>query len=208
MFKAVKESIQESSDMLPGEGKPIIITPTNPSIPSVTYSMERMNGVLGFSPNDGSILLIIDSTYEKESLLYTVAHEYHHTVNKELNQNGYISSFLIDRILFEAKADAFAEMVYPNIEVPWTKPLTKEEEKKILYILNNNYDSTNKSLIDEFRNGSPDKGLPIWSNYRIGNKIMHSFLAKNPDVSIKEWTEMPAKEIIQNSDYKDILRRE
>ncbi|MCG1023231.1 DUF2268 domain-containing putative Zn-dependent protease [Sutcliffiella horikoshii] len=51
--------------------------------------------------------------------------------------------------------------------------------------------------------GRPSSGIPKWSNYRIGYRIMGDFLENNPGVTLEEWTKMRAEEILELSGFEE-----
>ena len=57
-------------------------------------------------------------------------------------------------------------------------------------------------LLYDFYFGNQIKDIAPYAKYRIGYLIVESFLEENPNLSIKEWTELPAEYIFMNSKYK------
>ncbi|WP_161493892.1 DUF2268 domain-containing putative Zn-dependent protease [Virgibacillus necropolis] len=55
---------------------------------------------------------------------------------------------------------------------------------------------------DRFFFGDSSKNVPKWAKYKTGNKIMESFIEENPNVSIANWTDMRADEILMKSKYE------
>ncbi|WP_245208213.1 DUF2268 domain-containing putative Zn-dependent protease [Sediminibacillus dalangtanensis] len=139
--------------------------------------------------------------FPEQVLQYTVAHEYHHTIHWESRKDH--SRNLLQDVMVEGRAEMFAKQVYPGIEVPWNSALPPGTEKQIWQVLKENKDSTNTGMLDDFFNGNPSKGLPRWSNYKIGYKIIEKYVEENPDVPIEEWTQLPAVEILELSHYQD-----
>lgn len=66
-------------------------------------------------------------------------------------------------------------------------------------IFNENLDSDDYEIWEDFFYGNRRKGILPWTNYKIGYQIMENFLIENPDISIEEWTRMPAKDIYTKS---------
>ncbi|MBW9235456.1 DUF2268 domain-containing protein, partial [Leptospira santarosai] len=96
-----------------------------------------------------TIIILIDPEFLEEHLKYTVAHEYHHGV--ALGHTGVYS--VLDRSVLEGKADAFAKMIYPNVEVPWIEPLTGPAKEQAWKLFMENLDSNDSELWYEFFNG-------------------------------------------------------
>ncbi|MGB3259332.1 DUF2268 domain-containing protein [Paenisporosarcina sp.] len=191
----IEETLKESAEQLPGENKSVYVMP---AIPEMKAFLKVMSYVSGEVWNKNTIIILIDPEFLEEHLKYTVAHEYHHGV--ALEHAGVYS--VLDRSVLEGKADAFAKMIYPNVEVPWIEPLTGPAKEQAWKLFMENRDSNDSELWYEFFNGNPEKGLPQWSNYKIGYQIMKSFLRENPDVSLEEWTKLPGEKILFMSEYK------
>ncbi|WP_313894412.1 DUF2268 domain-containing putative Zn-dependent protease [Psychrobacillus sp.] len=192
---SIKEALSTSSEQLPGGNKTIHVMP---AIPEFSATMKEMKYVTGEVRYKNSMLILIDPAFSEEDLKHTIVHEYHHLIVKE---NGYDST-LLDRSVTEGKADLFAKMQYPDTDVPWIEPLTGYSKEQGWKLFMENLDSTDTGLWYEFTNGNHYKGLDKWSNYKIGYQIMESFLKENPNVTIEEWTKMPAEDILLNSEYK------
>jgi uncharacterized protein YjaZ len=198
----IKESLTKSAKKLSGEGKTIFIKPVDPD----TTSIQHMNGVAGLTVSKDAMLILIAPSFEKEMLKYVVAHEYHHSIYLENNEEKEFT--LLKSIVFEGKAESFASMLYPDIKAPWSEPLSPESEKVVLEEVRKNLDSTNSEIYYEFQEGNFVKDIPVWSNYKIGHKITESYLRKHPGILTEEWTNLDEKEIVQGSEYSDLLKKE
>lgn len=183
-----------SVDKLPGGDKKIHIMPVTPEI--FQYG-EDIGNTAGYAWNKNSIVLLVGSAFHKEDLQYTVAHEYHHVINMDIAGSSWYT--LLEQSVLEGKADTFATMLYPEVNTPWTKPFTEQENNKVMDIFSANLDSTNTDLAGDFLNGNRWKGIPVWSRYKIGYQIMEEFRTNNPSITVEEWTKIPAKEILEKS---------
>jgi uncharacterized protein YjaZ len=45
------------------------------------------------------------------------------------------------------------------------------------------------------------ENVPKWAGYTIGYQIVQSFLKGHPDLSVSQWTAIPAEEIVQQASY-------
>ncbi|MBP2241766.1 uncharacterized protein YjaZ [Cytobacillus eiseniae] len=196
IIRFLEEGLTDSSDMLPGGNYKIFLTPYNPDESSL-----YMQGVAGFA-DEGLIVLQIDpNVFTGASLKETVAHEYHHTVYIEFSDYETRLHHLIDRVIMEGKADTFAKAVYPDHSPLWIEPLSPDTSKVVwAYIKENKYSYKYEDIINLFY-GSVADGLPRWSNYKMGYHLMESFLSNNPDMSVEEWTFIPATEIIEGTEF-------
>jgi uncharacterized protein YjaZ len=198
----IKEALIKSSEHLPGGDKNVYIMPVRPEDNLVINNME---GVSGVTYNEKDIFIQIDPAFSEDTLKYVVAHEYHHAINILANGEMVIYTIL-DRILFEGKADSFAHIIYPEISAPWTEPLPEETAVIVLEELRKNADSTSIKIYMDFFNGNSAKGIPLWSNYKIGYEITQSYIENNPDTTISKWTRLPSKDLLQNCEYNNLLK--
>jgi len=116
-------------------------------------------------------------------LQFRTAHEYY-SVLEGFGTNG---NTLLDYLVDEGRAGAFAAMVYPEFTSPWLLPEVNQTELRLMK--DNLYNTDIEDFM--FKNYS----------YTIGCQIVQAFLEKNPDVSIEEWTAMPADEILRKSKF-------
>jgi uncharacterized protein YjaZ len=191
----IKESLEKSAKLLPGGKKTIYLFPFNPDH---SVLISRMNGVTGIAaPEQFIVLQIAPQKYKEEMIPYTMAHEYHHTVYFEKIKTQ--KRDLIDYVLVEGRADSFANLIYPNMNIHWTAELPLDLVQTIWTWSNERRYSFNEDDFAEMRTGN--RIIPQWSDYRIGYQIMQDFLEKNADVPINEWTFMDADEILEKSHF-------
>lgn len=197
--KWIEEAILKSAELLPGKDTNIYIFPVNPE---EWHLINTGGGMSGMTFSESDFLLMIDPSVSEETVKYTVAHEYHHTVNF-LYDGIPIDYNILDLILIEGKADSFASILYPETKVIWIEPLSNDEEVKVLEALSINGESMDFIIYDKLVNGNSRKDIPRFSNYKIGYQITESFIENNPDSSIIEWTKLDANKIIRGSKYKE-----
>ncbi|MBR7554514.1 DUF2268 domain-containing putative Zn-dependent protease [Allobacillus sp. GCM10007491] len=108
----IKETIEKSANLLPGGNTKIYIFPFNPD---QFNSIRQMSGVTAFGTSNQIIVMhIAPHHYDEDMLKYATAHEYHHIVHFEKNENRD----LFDYVLSEGKADSFANIMIPHFEAP------------------------------------------------------------------------------------------
>jgi len=188
----VIEALKESSDLLPGENKFIYVLPSTPQNKSM---LKKVNYVTGEAFNKYTMIILVDPSFLDIDIKHTIAHEYHHLVAME----SEVGDTLLERVVLEGKAEAFSKNLYPSIDVPWVKPLTGHYKEESWKIFNENLNSVDYGVWADFFYGNRSKGILPWTSYKIGFQIMENFLIENPDISIEEWTRMPAKEIYTKS---------
>jgi uncharacterized protein YjaZ len=193
----IKEALTKSSKIIEGGDKAVYILPVNPEFP-----MKGMGGVAAWTLDDDVILLLLNSSYKQERLAYTVAHEYHHAILME-SGSGYDS--ILDFVIFEGKGDTFANIVYPEVEVPWSQK-GDGKELEVSFSQLKEYGQTSQfEIYYEWERGNASMNIPKWANYRMGSLMMQSYLKGHGDVPIKEWTDMDAEKILLESGYKEYV---
>jgi uncharacterized protein YjaZ len=201
--RIIKEALLKSAQELPGNDKKIFVLPVNPED---TMVAEKMGGIAGFVLDDDVIVLQLSSVMEEDMLKYSVAHEYNHAIAGESNPGMMYT--IVGGVVLEGKADAFANIIYPNVDVPWQESMTSEEKEKVVTELTELKDSSDPRRYEDLRRGQPSKGIPEWANYKIGYEIVQSYRKNRPEVSIGKWTSMHEAEIIAGSDFKEITAYE
>lgn len=201
--KIIEQALIKSSNTLPGENKTVYLFPPNPDD---MYGINLMGGVSGIAVSKDVILIkIVPSSFNEDLLEYSIAHEYHHTIYME-GENVNWQNTLLDEIILEGKADNFAKSLYPDINIPWIEPLSNQKEVEVWEHLKENLMSKDRTIKgDYFEN--PNKGIPRWTNYKIGYQIVNSFLEKNPTTPVRDWTLLSAEEILSNSKYGDMISK-
>lgn len=193
----IQNALHASTGVLSGGDKTIYVLPVNPDLP-----MEGMGGVAAWTLDEDVILLLLDPSFKVDRLSYTIAHEYHHAVSME---NNPIYDSLLDFVIFEGKGDAFAQNVYPDVEIPWTKEVNKEELEVAFAQLQESGMAEEMELYQSWFFGDPSMSIPRWANYMMGNLIVQSYLADHPDVPVEEWTNLEAEELVRESEYETLL---
>lgn len=77
----IKEALEDSGDKLPGEDKKVYIFPSF----SEEASLKELEYVGGLAIDKDGFILEINPLFTERSLKYTVAHEYHHTVQWKMD---------------------------------------------------------------------------------------------------------------------------
>src|SRR5699024_7568602 len=198
--KTIKKALINSAKELPGHDLKLFIMPMNPDDYFPIYNMK---GISGVASNTGNVIVIqIDPSFSESLLEYAVAHEYSHTV--ALEDDSQFAETVLDNILLEGKADVFGKMMYPKAEVPWIEPLSEEEMENILDKVEE--DLYESELYTDLQNGTSK--YPEWSNYKLGYAIMESYLKTEKNVTPIEWTKLSGEEIIQESEYSQLLNQD
>jgi uncharacterized protein YjaZ len=195
----IKDGLENSAKLLPGGKKTIYLLPFNPD---QGQAISFINGVTAFAtPEQFIVLQIAPHKYKEEMIPYVISHEYHHTVYTEKIKNHRID--IIDYVLVEGKADSFASLIYPNMNLSWTAELPPEELQNIWNWAHERRYSFDENDLTEMRAGN--RIIPQSSDYRLGYGVMQHFLKNHPDVPIHEWTFMSPDEILEKSGFQDYI---
>lgn len=194
----IKEGLEDSTALLTGNEKVrIYLQPHSPD-----FNYLEMGGVVAFAADKDVMVLQIDPRkYTEKSIKQTIAHEFHHVVTMEVSDWSYRKQHLLDRVIMEGKADTFGKLVYPDYDVAWIEPLSPEATNKVWGFIEGNKESYEVEDVTMLHIGQPSSGIPKWSNYRMGYRIMEDFLERNPEVTLEQWAEMRADKILELSGF-------
>ena len=193
----VEEALQKSAKVLSGPNTTVCIIVADPQS---TFVRDYMNGVSGSTVRAGKIWLEIYPNGDwRDWIPYTLAHEYHHSVWMDRQGRQSKLSDMVDYLVSEGRADSFARLVYPNVAAPWTEALTPEQEMTQWRAMQQSLDARAPATHRKFMFGGSD--VPRWTGYTIGFHIVQSYLQKNPQVPVDEWTTMDAHELLDESGY-------
>ncbi|WP_083412279.1 DUF2268 domain-containing protein [Exiguobacterium sp. KRL4] len=183
-----------ANKVLPKKKSTIFIVPSNSEYSSMS---ESMNGVFAGAYKD-SVILYLDSNFDQDTLAYTVAHEYHHLILQDTPE--YKMNVILDSIITEGKADAFADRVVKGVSPPWNVPMDEKTKKHVASLI-----ESGEATYEEVVGGNHQKDIPQWSNYILGRDIMNHYFKTNPDRSISDWTVADQQDILKGYKYQDIL---
>ena len=150
----------------------------------------------------GKIIIAINQTSEnwKEFLSYAIAHEYHHST--WIYRNWVSSDFsLLEYLVFEGRADAFAKSIVDSFDIPATKYLTIEQETYVWDLIKPELEKKGSERIIKVMYGK-DR-IPFGSGYAIGYSILKAFKENNPNYTDFEIIDLKPKQILELSGYKN-----
>ncbi|WP_214850219.1 DUF2268 domain-containing putative Zn-dependent protease [Exiguobacterium sp. s193] len=183
-----------ANKVLPKKKSTIFIAPAN----SEYFSMsESMKGVFGAAYKD-TFILYLDTNFDKNTLAYSIAHEYHHLILHDTPE--YKMNAILDSIITEGKADAFADRVVKDVSTPWNVPMDDKTKKHVASLI-----ESGEATYEEVVGGNHQKDIPQWSNYILGRDVMDHYFKTNPDRSISDWTFANQHDILKGYKYQDLL---
>ena len=194
-----RPDLQSRVFLFPGDGESRVLT-------------RQMNGVLGFSLGAQAMMVFlwpVDGW--REWLEYTVTHEYIHLVRNLMFPRGlaggklvYMKSqqpeTLLDAMVAEGLADAFATEIYPDMRPRWTDALTPDVKQRIWPRVQRRFGVSDTSEIRRMLFGDGDR-VPLWTGYTFGYDIVKSYLESHPDAQPANLTGLPASVIFEASGY-------
>jgi uncharacterized protein YjaZ len=193
----VRSAVQKSGSALPGPATTVCILAADSSW---TY-LQDMHGVGGFTAGTGKVwLTILPAGDWKDWITHGVAHEYHHSVWTALYYKTNPILNMADYLVFEGRADSFANIIDPQHHSPWTNALTRQQERTAWRTIERRLQSTDAQLLQGLMFGGAE-GVPHWAGYTIGFQIVQSFLKVHPDLTVNQWTAIPANELLKQASY-------
>lgn len=196
----VDSAFQLITKELPGTDTKILFIPTNPANRKIYR--EYGVGFHAFTLGTGRIIVSFDPTFEnwRQLLPYTMAHEYHHSV--WTSRNFKSADFTpLEYIIFEGRADSFADKIFPNTNHPFINMLDKKNEKRIWNLIKPEMNQRNTNMNDKIFYGT--EFIPYGSVYTIGSNIIELFKKNNPETNDAELIDMSPKEILYLSKYDE-----
>jgi uncharacterized protein YjaZ len=195
----IRESLNLCNKHLKREDLTIYVQPMSAA---KDEQLQKMEGVTGVTIGAKDIILQFDPTIKgwEEALKSCVAHEFHHAYVMSLDENSGVSTNLLDYLIFEGRADAFAHTVYPQYASAWTKEERSKEIAPLWNKLKTKLQDQDYKFQREVMFGSAE--WPDWTGYTLGYSIVRSCLKNKPQLSVLEWTKMKPEEILKCSDFK------
>lgn len=198
--KIVDSVYKKVTKILKGPDTKILFIPTNPAYRKIykQYGVGFHSMTLG----TGKIIVSFDPTFEnwKQLLPYTLAHEYHHSVwtSRYFETADFTP---LEYIIFEGRADSFANEIYPFKNHPFINKLDYKNEKRIWNLIKPEMNKRNSNINDQIFYGTKD--IPYGSVYAIGFNIIKSFKANNPGITDAELIDMSPEKILLLSKYDE-----
>ena len=212
--KAVEEALSESILLLPRPdlSARFLLLPGDVESRLLT---QVMGGVMGVSLGSQATLLFFWPSGDWLSWLgYTTAHEYVHLVRNHLFPRSltggrpvYLKTqepeTLLDAMVAEGIADAFAHQIYPHLEPWWTVALDEAGEERIWPRVLRRIKVSDPGEVRRFISGDGDR-IPQWTGYRLGYSVVRSYLERHPAARPATLVGMQASAIFRESEYGDL----
>lgn len=183
-----QQALVRAAKALPGATVTICLFPGE-----LSRGLPYLDGVGGVSLGGGRIkLLLHPKPGGLRRVSYTVAHEYHHEVERTLGPGGWGP---IDIMMREGKADHFAVSLYPELKPRHTNPLSDIELREVWpqlleYERNQSAAATFRA---DFMIGKNPRVL-TWPGYRLGYEMVELYFRTHQSTASKAVT-VPARTI-------------
>ena len=191
----VREGILKSEKLLSSRNDLVIMLSTNAD----TFIRDKMDGVFGFTRNDFSISISIntESNLWREFVAQTTAHEFNHAVRFQ-KMFGRERSGIGVGIVFEGLAQCFEEAATGQVR-PWSKALDIDQARAVWQKIKDRLDDNSVDLYNRLFISPNDKEFALWSGYALGRLIIKERL--NEYGSSTDW------EKLMNMDSKSLISR-
>jgi uncharacterized protein YjaZ len=201
----IKSRFMQVVDTLPNYDDDPIVIAIYPLDDENSIVKERQNGVWGVCVF-GNVIINVNPFAQDycEWIPYVFAHEYHHCVwgnYWNVIRRGDRTMSLIESMLIDGQADAFAKSLNPNLNPSWISQIATEDEQDLW---NKHYSKLlNKTDYDysKYMFGDDATGIPWCAGYFFGYKIIDSFKKYYPQIGVKNIIEMSSEEIFAMSRY-------
>lgn len=201
--RLARDAFEASSALLTGPAVTLWILAGDPEDP---FTAGMAGGVNGSTVGAGKIWLhLLPLPGWQDRILAAFAHEYHHSVFIARHYKGEESKYLLNYLVMEGMACAFAEVLAPGKSQPWTQTIAPGQDKLVWAEMLPHVNSTSEAIMSKFMFGHVD-GLPPMCGYGIGYRIIKAYLARHPGVTPQEWTTLEAKELLETSGYLEDLK--
>lgn len=204
--KYIAHALAHISGLLPGPSSVITVDYGSNEVAGGLLPQMGVNGIT-FSLSSGNIVVNFGPTANvsvRRSLWWLqrdLAHEVDHTARMAGPGDGFETD-LLNEMMTEATASVFDTAAYPGPPDPFTQALTPSQEctmwtkeKPLL----SRPDPT-ASLYDQWMDGG--QGVLPTSLFTIGYQIAVDYLRAHPQASAETLTALPAKAILEGSNYQ------
>ncbi len=174
---------------------------------------QLMQGVTGVSLGSQTAMLFFwPVPHWPDVLAYTACHEYIHLVRNYLFPRSMVAGrmvyvkteepdTLLDAMLTEGVADAFAREIYPDRLPRWLTELTAEDEAAVWPQIQRRLDITDPGEIRRYLFGDSDR-VPLWAGHAIGYGIVKSYLQRHPNARPASLVGLQSHVIYEESGYE------
>lgn len=157
-------------------------------------------GVGGFSPNPHLVFVWIDPEHKdlektiEEEVKRTIIHESHHAARSVTFP--WNEANLLEALITEGLADHFDVELNNGKPYPWSTALNEDEITKYFDKAKNSELLSKEYNHSSWFFGSEEKGIPRWTGYAIGFKLVGDYIKKT-NKSASKLVDAPASDFIE-----------
>ena len=107
---------------------------------------------------------------------------------------------LLDAMIAEGIADAFAMDLHPDLQVSWTRALTPDVETRIWPKVRRRVGVSDPTEVRRVLFGDNDR-IPQWTGYTIGYRMVRGYLDEHPGTRPATLVGLSASTIFEASNY-------
>jgi uncharacterized protein YjaZ len=156
--------------------------------------LPYLGGVGGLALGSGRIKLFLHPAPKGLGRVeYTVAHEYHHEVERVRGPQPRFGP--LNTVVREGKADVFAVSLYPQFRPPHTQPLT-DAELRVAWAQLTAFEKDPTGFGAGFMIGRFPDGTR-WPGYRLGYEMVDAYVRARPQ-PVTSWISAPGSEIAEH----------
>lgn len=164
--------------------------------PADAFTRDGMGGVAAVTAGGGRIILRIHPDADwRAAVPYALAHEMHHSYWARQHFDPNKPFTLADYLAFEGRADYFAHALFPRA-VPWTTALDADAYATAWNTLSRDLATTDWNRLTAAMFGSPQAGIPRWTGYRVGYRLVSERMGRSPKLDLNAMSAAPASEFM------------
>ena len=146
-------------------------------------TINEIGGIGGYTPNANTIQISLNTRHPdfkkslKDELLFTLAHEFHHTIRWQKPVKEYA---LLEALVFEGLADHFAmEVTGRKTPSLYSTALTVEQKQELMKKASMEWDKPAYDHDLWFFGSEPTK-VPRWTGYTLGYDLIDAYIKSHP----------------------------
>lgn len=169
-------------------------------IVETSYGVIPEIGIGGQTYGQNVLFIYLDTKFPgfenktlKEELPRSIAHELSHVIRWRIIPYG---ETLLGTLIWEGLADHFEMEINNKAPQAWSVALNANQISKMMKKVKEEYYNKDYDYI-AWMFGSKEKGIPKWTGYTLGYKLVAEYLKKHPDKKPSQLHNLKAKEFIK-----------
>ncbi|MGP4069490.1 DUF2268 domain-containing protein [Halobacillus sp. B29] len=181
-----------------------------PEVPVYLYPFQEGGSFLRESKeNKGGVAfkeglyLFYGDPVKEEDWKAVLAHEYNHVCRLTEKNVDMEHVTLLETLVIEGLGEYAVKEVYGKDYIsPWTNQYTDKQLSKLwIDKFRGNLSNRERESQMDFLYGNKKRGLPRWSGYQIGYKIIESYHKAHPDQNLPRMMKLEADDLVKGSSF-------